>query len=555
MPGLGTARTWSLLTLLLAYGVLALLPVLATGGYLLFRVAHAGRIELEERVRQIAEAVAGDLEREFQRRITVLQTLATSPRISQGDFAGFHVQARAAVGKDNLVILLHDAPSRQQLLNTLVEYGTPLPTTGDPETFDRVLSSKRVEISDLFVSLVSKTPAIDIALPVIRNGRVRYVLKLALSPDHFRQILAGQTLDPRWTLTVLDRRGVIVARSQDHSKLVGTMLPAEQLKEIEAPQKAYVSTNIDGQPIMVAHASIASARWHVRVNAPFEVAQAPLNRSTIWLTAAALLAVLLTMLLGAMFASMISRPLWATARMAHALGRHDTPVAPPASYKEADAVAAALLNAAAELDKLRAREQLVVSESSHRVKNILAVVQSLVQRTLSDGRPPVEARNVLIERLQALGRAHDLSMSGKWQGASLEELVAAELSPYGDRVKIQGPYVLVEAKMGQTLALLLHELATNAGKYGALSNDDGRVSVTWVIEGNGASARFTLRWQERGGPVVKPPTKKGFGSALLEGAVPTDSVTPRLSFDADGFVYEINVPLSAISAVAPNGTA
>ena len=120
----GTGRTWSVLTLLLAYGLLALLPILGIGGYLLVRVAHAERLQLEERVHQIAEAVGRDVERELQRRITVLETLATSPRIWQGDFAGFHEQAKAAVGKDELVILLHDAVTRQQLVNTFVELDT-----------------------------------------------------------------------------------------------------------------------------------------------------------------------------------------------------------------------------------------------------------------------------------------------------------------------------------------------------------------------------------------------------------------------------------------------
>src|SRR5437762_8542483 len=103
MPVPGASRAWSLLTLLLVYGGLAILPMFAAGGYLLFRVAQSERSQLEERVHQIAEAVAGDVERELQRRLTVLETLATSPHIPSGHFAGFHAQARAAVAKDDLI--------------------------------------------------------------------------------------------------------------------------------------------------------------------------------------------------------------------------------------------------------------------------------------------------------------------------------------------------------------------------------------------------------------------------------------------------------------------
>src|SRR5262245_56298259 len=146
------ARAWTLLTLLEVYGVLAILPMLLAGAYLLLRVAQAERAQLEERVRQIAEAVAGDVERELQRRLTLLETLATSPRLAQGDFAGFHAQAKAALARDDVGILLHDAATRQQLVNTFVDYGAPLPTTGDPQTFERVLAAKRAEVSVVFTS-------------------------------------------------------------------------------------------------------------------------------------------------------------------------------------------------------------------------------------------------------------------------------------------------------------------------------------------------------------------------------------------------------------------
>ena len=547
MPVGGTGRAWSVLTLLFAYGLLAFVPILVIGGYLLFRLAHAERLQLEERVHQIAEAVAGDVERELQRRITVLETLATSPRIWQGDFAGFHGQARAAVGKDDLVILLHDAVTRQQLVNTFVEFGAPLPTTGDPETFARVLQGKRLEISDVFMSLVSKTFAIDIASPLVRSGKVRYLLKLSLSPDHFRQILAGQTLDRRWTLTIVDRRGVIVARSENHPISAGTPLPARHLNEISSPKKAYESKSIDGQAVIAANASIPSAGWHVRVSAPLEVAQASGNHSTMLLTAVALSAALVTMVLGALFASMISRPLWTAAKMAEALGRQETLVGARGSYREADAVAEAMQNASRELAKLRVRERLVVRESSHRVKNILAVVQSLAQRSLSDERPSNAARTIFLERLHALGRAHDMLILADWEGAPLAEIVAAELKPYGGRVRIEGPPLMIGGRLTQTFSLLLHELATNAVKYGALSNDDGTVTVTWRTEDDEGTRRFKFRWKESGGPMVTPPSTRGFGSTLLQAAMPTDANTPpRIGFEEDGFVYELDMPLSAL---------
>jgi two-component sensor histidine kinase len=108
----------------------------------------------------------------------------------------------------------------------------------------------------------------------------------------------------------------------------------------------------------------------------------------------------------------------------------------------------------------------------------------------------------------------------------------------------------VDGAMVQTFALVLHELATNAAKHGALSNGAGNVSVSWSIAGAEDGDRFRFEWREEDGPAVEPPTRKGFGSSLLESAIAVESVHPRLSFSPDGFRYEIDAPLSAIGTKA-----
>jgi two-component sensor histidine kinase len=538
------ALTWSLLALLLAYGALATLPIIAVGGYLLFRVVQAEQAHLQERVHQVAAAVAGDVERELQRRVVVLATLATSPLIAQKDFAGFQTQARAAVANDDLGVLLHDAIGKQQLVNTLADRGAPLPTTGDPETFDRVLSTKRVQISNLFDSLVTKKPAIDIAFPILEDGQVRYLLKLALTPEHFWQIIAEHALDLQWKVTIVDRRGFVIACSDEHDRGVGRRLPADQLDEMQG-QKPSATTRRNGEPIMTAWARVPSAQWLVRVSVPFGVAQAPLNRSMAWLAAAAVLALVATLLLGIAFAARISEPLKGIARMAQGLVRHEPGVAAPASYKEANILRASLTTAAEELAQLRNRERLVVHESRHRIMNILAVVRSLVQQTL-DGERMGEARNKLMQRLEALGRAQDALITSDREGTPFDQVVAAELAHHADRVTLQGPSIVIRGSAVQTLSLLIHELGTNAAKYGALSNADGRVSVTWSHEDLGGASRLRFRWQESGGPTVKPPDTRGFGSTLLEAAaIGGESL---VTYQPSGLVYEFEAPIPGMAA-------
>jgi two-component sensor histidine kinase len=192
------------------------------------------------------------------------------------------------------------------------------------------------------------------------------------------------------------------------------------------------------------------------------------------------------------------------------------------------------------------RQRLLLGELSHRVKNVLAVVHAVVMRSLSDEQPRSEARELISQRLQALSRAHDILTHSDWSGASLHRIVAGELESFADRAEIDGPDIVLEPAAAQSLALIIHELATNALKHGALSTEKGRVQVTWSIIDKD-KPYFRFRWRETDGPVVQPPMRKGFGRTLLETSVSGASdAKPILNYAADGFSYEFEAPLAAI---------
>ena len=196
------------------------------------------------------------------------------------------------------------------------------------------------------------------------------------------------------------------------------------------------------------------------------------------------------------------------------------------------------------------RQVLLTNELAHRGKNLLAVIVSIVFRSLSGTRPLAEARDILIQRLHALARSQSVLISESFEGAPLAEIVRLELESFSDRVKAVGPYVMLNSRVAQTVALLVHELATNAIKYGALSRrPDGQIAIHWSIEGTGAEARFKFQWKELGGPPVVPPTRQGFGRVILENAVAKEfGVAPKMSFAPEGLTYEIDAPLSVVVA-------
>ena len=194
---------------------------------------------------------------------------------------------------------------------------------------------------------------------------------------------------------------------------------------------------------------------------------------------------------------------------------------------------------------------VLMAELDHRVKNILMVVTSLVSQTLRSGGTAQNFADEIQGRIQALGRVHNLLNVHGQTFADLRQLVEGELDAYRarrrDRVVIDGKQsVCLTGRTTQTLAMALHELATNAAKYGALSVDSGRVTVTWQVANSGEHQRLVLQWTESDGPAVTAPTRRGFGSQLIENILTRElDAHVQRDFDADGIRCTIELPLTS----------
>jgi PAS domain S-box-containing protein len=196
------------------------------------------------------------------------------------------------------------------------------------------------------------------------------------------------------------------------------------------------------------------------------------------------------------------------------------------------------------------RQRLLVNELNHRVKNTLALVQGLALQSFKSGRDMAEARDAFQHRLAALASAHDLLTRESWEGATLGELMREALALYDggeDRIRWHGPFVRLNPKAAVSLVMALHELSTNAAKYGALSVPEGRVEVSWSVKDD----LLSLEWRESGGPPVTPPDHRGFGFRMIERALAADmSGAAALDFEPGGLVCRIQAALDA-AAPAP----
>jgi len=194
------------------------------------------------------------------------------------------------------------------------------------------------------------------------------------------------------------------------------------------------------------------------------------------------------------------------------------------------------------------RQQLLINELNHRVKNTLALVQGLALQSFKRDRSIVEGQQTFQARLATLAAAHDLLTRQLWEGATVSAVVADAIAPYADpanRIKTFGPHILLEPKAAISLVLALHELGTNAAKYGALSVPEGKVSIVWNIE---ADRDFTLVWREESGPPVKQPTHRGFGLKMLERALASDLAgSVNISFIPEGLTCTITAKLPELA--------
>jgi PAS domain S-box-containing protein len=196
-------------------------------------------------------------------------------------------------------------------------------------------------------------------------------------------------------------------------------------------------------------------------------------------------------------------------------------------------------------ERKRSEAQIVTlaREAEHRTKNILATVQATVR--LSHSNSSDDLKTLIEGRIKALANVHTLFVQSRWRGAELRNLVTQELLPYrGDRetrVRINGPDVMLEPNVAQTLAVSMHELATNAAKYGSLSAADGHVEIEWSCMADG---ELSLRWTESGGPAVAPPTHRGFGTRIIEEII-GGQLRGQVRFDwrNQGLTCEIALPL------------
>jgi PAS domain S-box-containing protein len=216
----------------------------------------------------------------------------------------------------------------------------------------------------------------------------------------------------------------------------------------------------------------------------------------------------------------------------------------PIRTPEGDIIGASKI--ARDISERKKSQQLIIRELTHRTQNLFAVFRAVAVRAVDESKTAAEIKYVLNDRLQALARAYEVIAQGG--SASLAAILEREFGGFSKQVKSSGCDIVVKASAAQQFALIIHELATNALKYGALSAPAGRVSIEGKIDQLNGGGTFAFVWRETGGPAVTKPTRRGFGSVILLDSAKHFGQSVKLDYAPRGLCYELQVPLNAIEA-------
>jgi two-component sensor histidine kinase len=193
-------------------------------------------------------------------------------------------------------------------------------------------------------------------------------------------------------------------------------------------------------------------------------------------------------------------------------------------------------------------QKLILEELHHRIKNTLATVSAIAAQSLRTATSIEHGQNAIESRLLALGRAHDLLLQARWSSANLADIIRGATEPYDSegegRFSIGGPDLQISSGAVIALAMTLNELCTNTTKFGALSAPSGRIAIVWTIDAT--NQRLHLTWTEKGGPEVHAPTRRSFGTRMIQTLGKQLNGTVEKTYDPKGFVYSLDVPLSSL---------
>lgn len=532
------------------------LPLIVLATLLMWQLINAERNAVSGGHLAAARTLAALVENEVETHVALATSLASSQALRRGDLAGFHAEAAAVAERmPTTWIVLADARGRT-ILSTRQPFGGPLdPREITIEAAGRTPDLQRWDVSDLIADPLSGQLTTLLLFPFGEAEATRFTLAVAMQPAGFLKLIENK-FGADAAVAILDRQRRFVARIPDHANRLGVLAAQTWRQAIEQTpvEGTAESITLEGVRSLTSYTATRFG-WVTGLSYPLDVLYAPVRRQiwTMGVIGAGLLAI--AMLIAALLSQQIAQEVRTVAHQAARLA--DAEVVPRERFhlREVQTLNGALADASQtlhlrldELKNARVHQSFLLRELAHRLKNLLTVVNSMVRQTARSASSTTDLVAKLGDRVQGLAIGIDLLVNQQWQSAPLGALIAKQLAPFcpaEHRLTAAGPAVELSPDLTQSVGLALHEMATNAVKYGAWSNDRGTIRIAWEVESDGREQVLLLTWHELNGPVVTASPGRGFGQVVIaQAAGRGDRARSHLEFVPEGVRWHLTARLN-----------
>mgnify|MGYP001186295077 CR=1 FL=1 len=528
---------------LIALVLAILLPALVVALVLINRTNDAQQDVLAALTNATVQAMSQAIDREITGMTTTLRVLSTSESIEQGDMAAFHRRAVTALAGTGTYFVAVDA-QLQQLLNTRVPFGEALGPTSDPETAQRALERGVATISPIFFGQVAQDYVFNVWLPVARAEPVR-LFAMTQNAVNLVPALQSRQLPAGWHAALVDTNNAVIAATADAALEIGSILPIRQTMADSVA--AWSEEEFDGEPVVTAEWRSGYTGWRVIAWASAEQVQRPLQDSVLQLGLWGLIIALTASGVAWLIAQKIGGSVRGLRSDAQRLGQGEAVY--PRTYPVAEIaeVSRAIADASQQRQTAERDIRFLMRELAHRSKNQMAVIAAMAKQT-ARGATDVETYVAALEkRIMGLARSTDLLLAHGRAGVTLGDLVEQQLAPFrppaADRLVVKGPTLRINPQGAQILGMALHELATNATRYGAFAEPEGRLELNWSTD----ASMLLMRWREYLGRPLVVGERSGFGTIVLRTMVggALGAQVDRI-IHADGVEWVFEVPLASL---------
>lgn len=537
--------TASISVYLVALAVVTALPFIIFALFLMLRLEAQQRESLNRDTEENARLIAQVIDRELRDSATTLRLIASSPELRTGDLQDFHERTQYSLRGSSRYILLTDADGMQKL-NTRLPYGEPLQRMSNMEGLRAALSSGQIEISNVFFGNTSRRWVFNLLVRLPPEvAQAGAALVLTQNADDLQRFISRDALPEGWSVAVLDQKGQVVTSTTSRA---GEPTPIRDSTMRLMTGDSGTIEDVGGNPrLMYGYARIPESTWNVVVWGPISAAQGNIIAAWRTLVIGSLVILAGSIAVSYLVARQLRMPIRAIAQMADRIGRGEIVAPIETRITEANQISVALSNASFDRSEAEDRIHLIMHELVHRTKNIMTLIQAMMRQLARRDTSMPEFQRAIGERLQGLGTSIEMLAQEQWVGVPISRVISLHMDTFAetkDRVRVTGPDFVLRSEAVQNLGLVLHELATNSVKYGALSVPEGEVRIDWSdLAGEAGERLIRIEWSEINGPPVTEPTSTGFGTTIIQRhAAASFNGSVELDYRSDGFRWVLTGP-------------